>query len=247
MTRFAAWLLGIFVAAAAGVLVAAPAPFPRAGRVGPWVDGWDRPVGPKGCRFDRQGDRLTVTVPAGHAGATPASLLRDRIGADFRPADLAVENVGRQAGIILSDGKSSLRLGRVAWRDNHPGTSYPPLSLDVPLKPGSLTRYFDGPPVTGAAFLRLLRRAEVLSLSFSLDGKAWTALTRLARQGGKLQWEHSRNWEVRLRLPRTMKVGVVAEASTSGPFTAVFDHFKLTPLGGRSAARPADAGRGWGR
>ena len=64
MHRVAALILCCTLLVVAAI-VAAPAPFPtRAGRAsGPWVDGWDSPVNPRGdCRFDRRGDRLTITV-----------------------------------------------------------------------------------------------------------------------------------------------------------------------------------------
>lgn len=34
-----------------------------------WMDGWDEPVDPLGgCRFDREGDTLTMTVPGEGGG-----------------------------------------------------------------------------------------------------------------------------------------------------------------------------------
>jgi hypothetical protein len=48
MPRFGVLLLCPLVA---GVLMAAPAPFPKSG---PWFEGWDKPVGDR--RFDRDGD-----------------------------------------------------------------------------------------------------------------------------------------------------------------------------------------------
>jgi hypothetical protein len=37
-----------------------------------------------------------------------------------------------------------------------------------------------------------------------------------------------------VKLPRKVKVGVVAEATVDAIFKAIFDEFKLTPLGGKS-------------
>ena len=46
----------------AGGLLGAPAPFHR--ETGAWYNGWDRPLDAVGgCKFDRHGDKLTITVP----------------------------------------------------------------------------------------------------------------------------------------------------------------------------------------
>ena len=80
MRACAALLLCALVAAAA--VVGAPAPKPRGSRV--WLDGWDKPVGPlANCHFDREGDKLTITIVSSvKGGVTIASLLRDVEG-DF--------------------------------------------------------------------------------------------------------------------------------------------------------------------
>src|ERR1700722_16379001 len=111
MNRIAALLLGALLATLAS---AAPAPLPRADD---WVSGWDKPVG--GCRFDRKGDKLTITVPGkGHAldvrgGRLGAPhILRDvegdfvvevRVGGTFKPTRGA--SGGRRAGILLRGGE----------------------------------------------------------------------------------------------------------------------------------------------
>ena len=85
---------------------AAPAPVykPKSSRV--WFTGWDKPVDPTGgCRFDREGDVLTIAVrgkpPATEGGAENPDaprLLRDvtgdfdmvvRVGGDFYQATIA--------------------------------------------------------------------------------------------------------------------------------------------------------------
>jgi hypothetical protein len=215
MHRLAVVLLGAVVAVAGG-LVAAPAPFPRpSSQAGPWFDGWDRPVDPVGdCRFERRGDRLTIAVPGqGHefnvlAGRLNAPrLLRDvkgdfvmlvRISGDFRELD---DGRYRGAGILLTDGKEFVPLGR----DSR-------LPMDPPLKP---------------VYFRLRLQGNKLRVAVSEDGKRWE---RGAFPLTLVGW-------------RSVKVGVYAEATAEGTFKAVFDQFKLTPLGGRSAARAEDAGR----
>jgi hypothetical protein len=62
-------VLLLCVALAVATVVATPAPFPSRGRLsGPWLDGWHKPVDlQEDCRFDRRGDKLTITVPGkGH-------------------------------------------------------------------------------------------------------------------------------------------------------------------------------------
>src|SRR5947209_3073819 len=101
MPRLASLLLAALVATAAD---GAPVPRPKASPV--WTRGWDRPVNPGGrCRFDRTGDKLTLTVPGRGHGLDVSNgrlnaprLLRDlrgdfvvqvRVGGDFRPKRLA--------------------------------------------------------------------------------------------------------------------------------------------------------------
>jgi hypothetical protein len=73
MHRIAALVLS---ALAALVATATPAPEPK-----PWVTGWHRPIDPKeDCRFEREGDELSITVPGeGHelARLEAPRLLRD--------------------------------------------------------------------------------------------------------------------------------------------------------------------------
>src|SRR5207244_1045643 len=128
--RFAALLL-CALAGAAGGLLAAPAPFPRPGRARPWTTGWDRTVDPVGdCRFDRKGDRLTITVPGGEHRMTAPRLLRDvngdfvvavRVGGSFRPTV--------RAGLLLTAEQTVFRFERSA--DGLTGHS---LSIEKPVQ-----------------------------------------------------------------------------------------------------------------
>src|SRR5262249_46647644 len=66
----------------------APAPLPRrdsARRIGPWLVGWDRPAGPAGCSFERDGERLTIAAPAKLSGPRPgeAPRLMGSVRGDF--------------------------------------------------------------------------------------------------------------------------------------------------------------------
>src|SRR4051812_3559112 len=91
MHRPAAALLCSLAAFAA---TAAPAPPPKA-----WlaVGGWGRPVTPAGCRVERKGDKLTITLRRTDPAPTDGKLLREvtgdfvaevRLLPEFRPADL---------------------------------------------------------------------------------------------------------------------------------------------------------------
>src|SRR5262245_34558282 len=126
MHRLPVLLLGCAPLAVAAV-VAAPAPFPKP--VKPWVTGWDTPVDPRrDCRFDRKGDKLTITVPGkGHGlyedeGAP--RLLRE-VGGDFGVQVRVDGNFGhdpagrprgfRGAGICVTDGRWFVSVTRTAF------------------------------------------------------------------------------------------------------------------------------------
>jgi hypothetical protein len=226
MNRFAALLLFAVVVAA---VTAAPVPRP-----GSWVAGWDRPVDPKGdCKFDRRGEKLSITVPGeGHdldAREAAPRLMREvegdfavqvRVGGNIRPAD--PEGPGwRQAGLLLAEGtdiKLRLTTGLFRWLEiDGRGVAsvrwVPQLCLGPLSSPRSVD-YHAGLPVR----LRLERRGGAVRMAFAPDGKGWSPL-------GPPQ-------DVKLSLK--VKVGVVASSSAPGPFKAVFDQFRLTPLGGES-------------
>jgi hypothetical protein len=167
--------------------------------------------------------------------------LRVRVGGGFQPADLAGGKGGRRAGLLLTDGKNSLRLERFVRRDDEPINDSAFLCISAPLEYGDVEWYLDGPPPTKPVFLRLVRRPDVLSLSFGLDGKTWDALGQVETRGGKVILSAlvgpSGLWPrkaLRLTLPRKLKVGVVAEVTAPGTFEAVFDRFHLTPLIGKT-------------
>lgn len=205
-------------------VVAAPAPKP-----GPWVRGWDRPIDPRGdCKFDRDGEKLTLTVP-GKRGKdllrgdpNAPRLLRDvkgdfavvvRVGGTFRPTG---ENGWQQAGLLLTDGKNTVRAVRLA----HRSPERAPYPLYVGMHHGALgggaNIFMPGPTLEKLAYLRLERRGNELRVSSSPDGKKWSPV----------------NGPLGLRLPRKVKVGVIAESGSPGVFRAVFDQFRLSPLPG---------------
>jgi regulation of enolase protein 1 (concanavalin A-like superfamily) len=242
MHRHAALLLCALVAVSASVM-AAPAPFPRAGQKGPWFDGWDRPEGPvNDCRFDRKGDRLTITVPGkNHAiddgdGHLNAPRLMREVAGDFllqvrvtgnwrRPAK--GYDVARHAGLLLDcQGDFKLRIttglfASVVLEGGRASFQYVPrLSIWRLAFPLVEKRTLEGLEGDWAVWIRLERRGKVLRLTYSLDGKKWKALGAWAPN----------------KLPPKLKVGVVAlsTAKAEDSFKAVFDQFKLTPLAGQT-------------
>jgi regulation of enolase protein 1 (concanavalin A-like superfamily) len=201
MHRFAVLLLCALLAVAGGV--AAPAPLSRPSEV--WSTGWDRPVDPVGdCRFERKGDKLTLTVPAREGRKTPPRLLRDVEG-DF-VVQVRVCPSGHRAGLVLTGGLILFCFER----SDGP----------VPLVVTNLRKtrsYREGPPLAKPAYLQLTRQDDLLRVAYSEDGKAWIYL---------------RTRFVIKPLPQGLKVGVVAEATAEGTFKAVFDQWKLSPLEG---------------
>jgi regulation of enolase protein 1 (concanavalin A-like superfamily) len=218
MHRIAILLLCTLLAVAGGL--AAPAPLPRS----PWATGWEKPVDPVGdCRFDRKGDKLTITVPGdGHAleEHTAPCLLREvvgdflvevRVGGNFRPKDPKGYGGWRQAGLLLA-GKLKFTAGQFAYDLSDSGK--------IPLVWLPRFTIVDKRHPAGhlPVWLRLERRGNVVRLAFAPDGKTWQALQD----------------PLRIDLPPRVKVGVVAEARAEATFTAVFDKFKLTSLAGKT-------------
>jgi regulation of enolase protein 1 (concanavalin A-like superfamily) len=222
MNRLAAFLLSALVAAAA---LAAPAPAPRAS--GPWVRGWGKPADPAGdCRFDREGERLTITVPGkGHdldvAGGrlNAPRLLREvegdfvvqvRVRGDFQRPDLKSEGIFRRAGLLLTTGNTYFTVQRV----NDPSESFWVGAYYLGL-PSIIDQSVESPAGDGSGFVRIRRRGQAVQLEASPDGKRWAGFA----------------CEGITRLPRKVKVGVLAESTAPGTFKAVFDQFRLMPLG----------------
>jgi hypothetical protein len=193
MSRLAVLLLAALVA---GGLMAAPAPFRRASPV--WTNGWNKPEGEG--RFDRDGDKLTITV----SGKGASHLLRDVEG-DFV---VQVRHTGdfRRAGLLLMDRTNIIHLDR---RGSSIFLTIPvdvadsglPYKLDVDTK-------VEGPPTARPVFFRLERRGNRLWFSWSEDGRRRPIEAR----------------ELPNKLSRKLKLGIFAE----GTGKPIFDKFELT-------------------
>jgi regulation of enolase protein 1 (concanavalin A-like superfamily) len=196
MHRSAALLLWALVAVAAGGLLAAPAPFPRPFRqAGPWFDGWDKPRALFGdCRFDRKGDRLTMTVRGNGHGveARDAPRLMRDVEGDFvarvRVGGDCEQSGDYNAGLLVLDGATVVQY-----------ILYNPVAHGRP------------------RHLLIERREGAVLVRGSLDGKSWERAVRLRR-----------------KMPRVLKVGVMVMCNSPVTIKAVFDQFKLTPLGGKT-------------
>jgi hypothetical protein len=235
MHRYAALLLCCALAVCAGV-VAAPAPFPRPSRQsGPWFDGWDKPVDPMGdCRFDRKGDRLTMHVPGRRhtlnveAGRLSAPRLLRNVEGDFavqvRLSSIPDVSKGgrRRAGLLVTDGKSFVRLQRSLDR------GYVTTEID---KRGSGHHeiHMSGGWPNNWMYLRLERRVDHFLLMCSPDGRKWIQTTD--------PW--SIRWPLSVEMSRKVKVGVLAEAAAEA-VEPVFDQFLLSPPPYRSPMGQVD-------
>jgi hypothetical protein len=236
MYRFAAVLL-----CCCSLLTAAPPP-PKA-----WVTGWNQPVDPLGdCRFDRSGDKLVISVPG-----KPRYFMPNRRPPKAPHLDLWQRplRVPMQMRSVEGDFTVQLRVGGNAPGDGQglrragillvSGRSGAALSLELPGDKwlagkchigrtmfGSVVGWGMGGEDTSVAvaipgrrpYLCLERRGQTLVMKYSKDGKDWETW----HEGGWAWW-----------LGRKVEVGVYAEAVAEGTFAAVFDEFKLTPLGRR--------------
>ena len=205
--------------------MAAPAPIYRAKPFTLWVTGWNRPVDALGdCRFDKEDDKLTITVPgAGHGfpgqveRLSAPHLLRDvegdfsvevRVGGRFEHKNPQNGQLRRGAGLLLSDGDKLVRFGRVVDENNVMvlGVFCPPMS-------GSTG---DPSTVQNPTYLRIERRNNVLTLKHSTDRQKWTN-----------PFEGHPAWNV--PFAKKIQVGVFAESMAPGSFAPAFDQFVLTP------------------
>src|SRR5262249_46261637 len=162
---------------------AAPAPKPSI-----WTAGWDRPVDLcRDCRFDHDGDKLTITVPGKNHGLDVAEnrlnaphLLREvrgdfvvqvRVRGTFTPTG---DEGYHRAGLLLMFGKSVVRVQRIAnlaknekdWRfyiGYHSLGSKGGFNCSDPNSPPRIP-----------AYLRVKRKGDELAVSCSEDGKKWT-------------------------------------------------------------------------
>jgi regulation of enolase protein 1 (concanavalin A-like superfamily) len=199
----------------ASVLVAAPAPVPKPKETGPWFDGWEKPVEPKkDCHFDRDGAKLTITVPGrGHK----LDLVRDRptwrLGADSAAPMLLREVEGdftvrfRVAGAVApapqGHGREAFTAGLVLLDGNK--TVQHHLSYPVNKKP---------------MYMLIQRRGDKVSSKSSSDG---------------VTWPDDPDASFRIQASQKLRIAIVASSNGDGVFKAEFDQLEIT--GGKAAGK----------
>src|SRR6266498_1793752 len=165
-----------------GVAFAAPAPRPST-----WTAGWDKPVDPsRDCRFDYEGEKLTITVPGKNHGLdvmenrlNAPHLLRAvrgdfdvqvRVGGNFRPAG----NEGyRRAGFLLMYGNTVVRIQRAANLAENEKKYCFYIGMHSLGGQGGLTSWDTNWPAGIPAYLRVERRGNLFAVTGSQDGKKW--------------------------------------------------------------------------
>ena len=228
--------LALFLATC--TVLAAPAP----------KTGWDRPIDPnRDCKFDIKDDTVIIELPGTDHDLAPERgrfnaprLLRDvkgdfmmqvRISGSFRLS--AKSTVEKQdpsvaAGLVLIPADlTCIRLEYGAYRREGEQRTCPAFRMrgeriynmemdwELPWKPD--------PDAEKEAhiYLSLERKGDFVYQGISPDGKKW-------RYGFK----------VRVReLPEKIKVGLAAYSTSTEPFKARFDQFKLIP-GARKGREP---------
>jgi regulation of enolase protein 1 (concanavalin A-like superfamily) len=115
-----------------------------------------------------------------------------------------------RAGLLLTDGKHAIRLMRNFDVERS-------VVLERPVPAGCMW-LVSGPAEGEPAYLRLERQGNVLLFASSPDGRNWSP-TDLGSS------------PLRFELPRTLKVGVIADATGEGSFKAQFSEFKLSQPG----------------
>ena len=197
-----------------------------------WVIGWDAPANPgDDCQFQHAGDRLTIKVPAKIHQARISSdpldaprLLRSvdgdfaiqvRIGGVTSPHGFQGSH---RAGVIITDGKASVKIERVATaglaRVDQPS---PPFSVEIgTLGEGSFECYATGVNTEVPTWVQVDRRGECLTVAISEDGIKW-------------EWVRSPRNCIRFGdLSKAVRVGVIAETTVPCAFEPWFDRWKLS-------------------
>jgi regulation of enolase protein 1 (concanavalin A-like superfamily) len=203
---------------------------------------WGKVTDPDGdCRVKAEKGKLTITVPAKTHDLNPLNgtnaprVLRQvqgdftatvKVTGDFKPGNVSTNPNGAPfngAGLLLwQDANNFLRLERNNWW--HPNLNkyicYPPLieyykdgNYQSTNPEATAETFFKG----NITFLRLERKGNKVTASYSHDGKQWTAVK-----------------EISVTLPQTLHVGVSAVNTANQPFTVVFEEFQVTGAGGRA-------------
>lgn len=213
-------------------VLAAPAPEP-------FKSGWERAVDPsRDCKFVIKGDRLTIELPGGDHELAPKRgrfnaprLLREvngdfvaqvRVSSSFHlsaKSSIDGEEPSVAAGLVLIPAdENCIRLEYGTYRkkgDQRRGVNYRMrggLIYNMEVWGWMPGREEAGTPTEGQIYLRLERRKDVIYHFISFDGENWVDDFNV----GPIE-----------DLPRKVKVGLAACSTSTEPFKATFDQFKL--------------------
>jgi regulation of enolase protein 1 (concanavalin A-like superfamily) len=186
------------------------------------------------CQFDRTKDKLTIVVPGNKEHECDGvrrrleapCLLRDvegdfavqvRVGGNFQHANPTGERAFQRAGLLVTDGKNFARVERAAFTGTIMASCDIFAEIDEPVFQGAAVG--TGGPLADPGYLRIERQGDSFRLLFSENGHTW----RHAYDPWSIKWPYE------VQMPRKVKVGVVAEASSAGGvFTVEFSQFHLT-------------------
>jgi regulation of enolase protein 1 (concanavalin A-like superfamily) len=199
--------------------------------------GWGTLTDPDNdCTVKEEAGKLTMTVPGGThdlnqaLGGMKAPRILQPVEGDFRvqvkvsgefaPGDKAADARAvpfNGAGLLIwQDEKNYLRLERNIWwvAQAEKTARYPPLieyykdgQYQETNPMGTFDEFFKG----RSTWLKLDRRGDKVTASYSHDGKDWTAAK-----------------EITVELPKKIQLGVAAVNTSTKPFKVEFEEFKLT-------------------
>jgi regulation of enolase protein 1 (concanavalin A-like superfamily) len=231
MTRASRVLLAVL---AAGLLAAGAAADDKKPQT---IPDWGTVTDPEGdCTIKADGQKLRITIPEGThdlnqkiGGMKAPRVLQEvagdftvqvKVTGDFNPGDkAAAENASPfvSGGLLVwQDEKNYLRVERNAWWIAAAGKTgcFPPLveyyrdgEYQETNPDGTLDDFFKG----RSTWLRIERRGEKATVSYSHDGKEWTVVK-----------------EITTGFPDKVQVGVAAINTAAKPLTVEFEEFKLT-------------------
>lgn len=199
------------------------------------LDGWGTVTDPAGdCILNAGNGKLTITIPGGthdlsldSGGLTAPRVLREiegdfsarvKVTGEFKPGPKPhnPKTVSFNAAglLVWQDDKNFVRFERRNWWLAKEGRFASPPAMPEYFKGGrsqqwqSLTRpeHFKG----RSTWLEVERRGDRLITSVSHDGKEWVAGNQIT-----------------VDLPRAVRVGVLAINTSTEPFVAEFEEFKV--------------------
>jgi regulation of enolase protein 1 (concanavalin A-like superfamily) len=203
-------VLALLCIISASAIVAAPVPVPKPMPTGPWFDGWEKPVDKKkDCSFDRNGGKLTITVPGRWH---KLEFLRDRptykLGADSAAPMLLRE--------VEGDFTVRVRVtGAVAPPPQGRGGADFKAGLLV-LDGNKRVQAILSPPLGKPMYILIKRRGDKMTAKYCWDG---------------VTWPDDPEWTVQVQASKKLKLAIVASSDGDGVFKAEFDQLKITTAG----------------